>query len=186
MPDPDATWNSTIAPHPPPVAGTGRGPLGVPWGTDRSYSVDIMISAAITAVIGTGFVALRFYTRLVIISVRNWEDWVVLAAQVRSEKAVLTAHLRRYFKYFTHSHHLCTDLFHPHVWGFHPPCGPSSRFFLFLFLFGEIFLLTPVCRGCPRQRHPCLVNPNRKLLTYGQGKLSSTESPTFIAIYQIN
>jgi len=85
--DADATWNSTLAPppHAPLVAGAGRGPLGVPWGTDRSYSVDIMVSAATTAAVGTGFVALRFYTRFVIISVRNWEDWVVLAAQVCSK-----------------------------------------------------------------------------------------------------
>jgi hypothetical protein len=125
MHDPDATWNSTLAPpHPPLVAGTGRGPLGVPWGTDRSYSVDIMVSAAITAVIGTGFVALRFYTRFIIISVRSWEDWVVLAAQVCLKKkqssrpisgaglSILLTHIR-----------LCIDLFYPHVCGFHSPCG---------------------------------------------------------------
>jgi hypothetical protein len=65
--------------HPPP--GTGPGPRGVPGGTDRSYSVDIMVCAAITAVISFVFVAMRFYIRLYIVRVLNWEDWLILLAQ---------------------------------------------------------------------------------------------------------
>ncbi|KAM7219250.1 hypothetical protein V8F06_005419 [Rhypophila decipiens] len=56
----------------------------MPGGQDRSYQVDIMVCAVITAVIGTVFVALRFYTRRVIINVLGWEDWFMLAAQVFS------------------------------------------------------------------------------------------------------
>lgn len=68
---------------PPPTLGTGPGPLGVPGGTDRSYSNDIITCAVVTAVIGTVFVALRFYARRVLVSVLNWEDWLILASQVR-------------------------------------------------------------------------------------------------------
>jgi hypothetical protein len=67
---------------PPPAPGTGPGPIGVPGGTDRSYQVDIVVCAIITALIGTCFVALRFYTRRIIINVLGWEDWLILAAQV--------------------------------------------------------------------------------------------------------
>jgi len=69
-------------PAPPPGTNPGQGPLGMPGGQDRSYQVDIIICAVITAVIGTVFVALRFYTRRVIINVLAWEDWLILAAQV--------------------------------------------------------------------------------------------------------
>jgi hypothetical protein len=67
---------------PPPSPGTGPGPLGVPGGMDRSYQVDIMVCAVLTAVIGTVFVALRFYTRRIIVHVLGWEDWLILVAQV--------------------------------------------------------------------------------------------------------
>ncbi|KAK5654227.1 hypothetical protein OQA88_7402 [Cercophora sp. LCS_1] len=68
--------------HPPP--GTGPGPPGVPGGTDRSYSVDIIVCAVITALIGSVFVGLRFYARYFIVRVLHWEDWLILAAQVCS------------------------------------------------------------------------------------------------------
>lgn len=78
-----ANTNSTAPlPPPPPAAGTGPGPVGVPGGTDRSYRVDIIVCAVVTAVIGSVFVALRFYTRRVIVYVLGWEDWLILAAQV--------------------------------------------------------------------------------------------------------
>ncbi len=74
--------NST-APSPLPLApGTGPGPLGMPGGTDRSYQVDIIICAVATAIIGVIFVALRFYARRIIIHVLDWEDWLILVAQV--------------------------------------------------------------------------------------------------------
>ena len=60
----------------------GSGPFGVPGGTDRSYQVDIIVCAVITAFIGTVFVALRFYTRTVVIPVLCWADWLILVAQV--------------------------------------------------------------------------------------------------------
>jgi len=66
----------------PPQLGIGPGPIGVPWGVDRGYSVDIIVSAVVTGLIGTAFVAARLYTRRVIISVLNWEDWLIVAAQV--------------------------------------------------------------------------------------------------------
>ena len=74
-----AEANATSPPLPPSA---GRGPLGVPGGVDRSYQVDIIVCAAITAVIGCVFVALRFYTRRVIVYVLGWEDWLILIAQV--------------------------------------------------------------------------------------------------------
>jgi len=78
--------NATLSfPEPPNIShapGTGPGPLGVPGGTDRSYSVDIMVCAVLTSVIGLVFVGLRFYARFVIVRVLNWEDWVILVAQV--------------------------------------------------------------------------------------------------------
>ncbi|KAK3356363.1 hypothetical protein B0T25DRAFT_536591 [Lasiosphaeria hispida] len=77
----DANYTNP-ANHPPP--GTGPGPPGVPGGTDRSYSVDIIICAAVTAAISFVFVAMRFYTRLFIVRVLHWEDWLILIAQVFS------------------------------------------------------------------------------------------------------
>ena len=79
----------TNATAPPPMLpttapGTGPGPLGVPGGRDRSYSVDIMVCAVITSFIGCVFVGLRFYTRRVLINVLGLEDWLMLAAQVFS------------------------------------------------------------------------------------------------------
>lgn len=68
----------------PPPPGSGPGPLGVPGGVDRSYSVDIMVCAVVTACIGSLFVGLRFYTRRVLINVLGLEDWLMLAAQVFS------------------------------------------------------------------------------------------------------
>lgn len=62
--------------------GTGPGPLGVPGGTDRSYSVDIIVCAAGTALVSFAFVALRFYARIFIVRVLHWEDWLILAGQV--------------------------------------------------------------------------------------------------------
>jgi hypothetical protein len=67
-----------------PAAGTGPGPPGVPGGTDRSYSVDIMVCAVVTALISFIFVGMRFYTRLFIVRLLHWEDWLILAAQVFS------------------------------------------------------------------------------------------------------
>ncbi|KAK3339821.1 hypothetical protein B0T25DRAFT_489625 [Lasiosphaeria hispida] len=78
----DADESVLPPPAPPPGTSAGRGPLGMPGGQDRSYQVDIMVCAVITAVIGTVFVALRFYTRRVIINVLGWEDWLILAAQI--------------------------------------------------------------------------------------------------------
>ncbi|KAK3360631.1 hypothetical protein B0T25DRAFT_496594 [Lasiosphaeria hispida] len=69
---------------PPPLPGTGPGPLGVPGGVDRSYSVDFIVCAVATGSIGVFVVALRFYTRRVIINVLNWEDWLIVAAQIFS------------------------------------------------------------------------------------------------------
>ena len=66
--------------HPPP--GTGPGPPGVPGGTDRSYSVDIIVCACVSAVIGFAFVGMRFYTRMFILRVLNSEDWLILLALV--------------------------------------------------------------------------------------------------------
>jgi hypothetical protein len=82
-----AATNSTgpsplVGAPPPPAPGTGRGPLGVPGGTDRSYQVDIIVCAAVTAFIGVIFVAMRFYARGIIINVLDWEDWLILIAQV--------------------------------------------------------------------------------------------------------
>lgn len=68
----------------PPPPGSGPGPLGVPGGVDRSYSVDIIVCAVITSFIGCVFVGLRFYTRRIIINVIGLEDWLMLAAQVSS------------------------------------------------------------------------------------------------------
>ncbi|KAK5658438.1 hypothetical protein OQA88_1827 [Cercophora sp. LCS_1] len=78
-----ADANATTMPPPPPP-GTGPAPLGVPGGADRSYSVDIMVCAVFTAVIGSVFVGLRFYTRRILINVLGLEDWLMLAAQVFS------------------------------------------------------------------------------------------------------
>lgn len=83
MADATNNANSTIAPFSRPP-GYGPGPLGVPGGTDRSYQVDIIICAAVTTIIGTIFVGLRFYVRLMILRVLQWEDWMILAAQVFS------------------------------------------------------------------------------------------------------
>lgn len=83
MADATNNANSTIAPFTRP-SGYGPGPLGVPGGTDRSYQIDIIICAAITALIGTVFVALRFYVRVTILRVLQWEDWIILVAQVFS------------------------------------------------------------------------------------------------------
>jgi hypothetical protein len=66
----------------PPTPGTRSGPFGVPGATDRSYQVDIIVCAVVTAFIGTVFVTLRFYTRCIIIPVLGWEDWLILVAQV--------------------------------------------------------------------------------------------------------
>ena len=66
----------------PPPDSIGRGPIGVPGGTDRSYSVDIIVCAVITGFIGSVFVALRFYTRGIMLKVLSWEDWLILVAQV--------------------------------------------------------------------------------------------------------
>ncbi|KAK0655024.1 hypothetical protein B0T16DRAFT_3230 [Cercophora newfieldiana] len=82
MPSPLPT--SPLPPPGFPPIRTGFAPIGVPWGTDRDYSRDIMISAVVTAFVGTVFVIGRFYTRRVIISVLNWEDWLIVAAQVFS------------------------------------------------------------------------------------------------------
>jgi hypothetical protein len=65
-----------------PAPGTGPGPIAVPGGTDRSYQTDIIVCAAVTAAIGTVFVALRFYTRRYILHVLGAEDWLILIAQV--------------------------------------------------------------------------------------------------------
>lgn len=77
-----------------PLPGTGPGPPGVPGGTDRSYSVDIMVCAVLTATISFTLVALRFYVRLYIVRVLHWEDWLLLLAQAgpRSEAEVLRLH----------------------------------------------------------------------------------------------
>lgn len=65
-----------------PAPGTGPGPPGVPGGTDRSYSVEIMVCACVTTAIGFTFVGMRFYTRMFILRVMNWEDWLILIALV--------------------------------------------------------------------------------------------------------
>ena len=63
-----------------PAPSTGPGPLGVPGGTDRSYSLDIIVCAVVTAMISFVFVGMRFYIRLFIVRVLYWEDWLILAA----------------------------------------------------------------------------------------------------------
>ncbi|KAK3356514.1 hypothetical protein B0T25DRAFT_497110 [Lasiosphaeria hispida] len=79
----DTSSAAPVLPPPPPPR-TGPGPLGVLGGSDRSYQVDIIVCAVVTAIIGCVFVALRFYTRRVIIYVLGWEDWLILAAQIFS------------------------------------------------------------------------------------------------------
>jgi len=90
-----ADANATLSPPPPPPPpGTGRGPLGVPGGQDRSYQVDIIVCAVITSFIGCIFVGLRFYTRRILINVLGLEDWLMLAAQLLS-MAMCTGFIQR-------------------------------------------------------------------------------------------
>lgn len=118
---------TTPAPLPP---GTGPGPIGVLGGTDRSYSVDIMVCAASTAAIGLVFVALRFYTRWFIMQVLNWEDWLLLASQVSPRETPKAYH--RQCMALDSGVSVCLpalpriDLFRRHVCRFHPTYGPSS------------------------------------------------------------
>lgn len=49
---------------------------------DRSYQPDVIACCVISTVVGTVFVALRFYTRRVLINVLGVEDWFILLAQV--------------------------------------------------------------------------------------------------------
>jgi len=104
----------------PPPPGSGPGPLGIPGGTDRSYQVDIIVCAVLTAVIGAVFVGLRFYARRIVVNVLGWEDWLILTSLVFS-------------LFLSHSHHsgvsmrcdvntdcLNLDLFHGNVCWVHP------------------------------------------------------------------
>lgn len=85
MADTNMTAPLSVPPlPPPPPPGTGPGPLGVPYGVDRSYSVDILVCAVLTSFIGCIFVGLRFYTRRNILNVLGLEDWLMLAVQVFS------------------------------------------------------------------------------------------------------
>ena len=65
----------------PPTGPTGP-PYGIMIGTERSYSVDIIVCSVITAVVGTIFVGLRFYARGVCMRVLALEDYFILIAQV--------------------------------------------------------------------------------------------------------
>ncbi|KAK0633949.1 hypothetical protein B0T14DRAFT_84106 [Immersiella caudata] len=109
--------NSTGAPLRLPVLpsllGFGSGPIGVPWGTDRRYSVDIMVSAAVTAFVGTVFVVLRFYTRRIIITVLNWEDWLIVAAQVFSNAMCVAFGIQASLGHGQHVYHIPLENFMP-------------------------------------------------------------------------
>jgi hypothetical protein len=65
---------------PPPVFTPPTLPDPLP--VDRSYQADIIACCVISTVIGTIFVALRFYTRRILLNVLGWEDWFILLAQV--------------------------------------------------------------------------------------------------------
>ena len=75
--------NDTVAPPMPPMGPTGP-PFGIS-GPERSYSADIIACSVVTAVIGSVFVGLRFYTRGVLLRVLGLEDWLILFAQVRTD-----------------------------------------------------------------------------------------------------
>ena len=98
---------------PSPPQSTGSGPFGVPGGTDRSYQVDIIVCAVITAFIGTLFVTLRFYTRTVIIAVLCWADWLILVAQVSGQLPCSSSVPRNSVVWkSTSSSNSCADLLH--------------------------------------------------------------------------
>lgn len=84
---------------------------------DRSYQVDIIVCAVVTAVIGSVFVALRFYTRRVIVYVLGWEDWLIMAAQV---SVVLILHWMGDGRRIVLTFAACVDLLHRHVCGLRP------------------------------------------------------------------
>lgn len=76
------TGDGTAVPGPPP--GPTGPPIGILIGTDRSYSVDIIVCAVITNLIGTIFVGLRFYARGKLMRVLAIEDYLILIAQIFS------------------------------------------------------------------------------------------------------
>jgi hypothetical protein len=73
--------NGTATEAPPPVFTPPMLPDPLP--VDRSYQADVIACCVICCVIGTVFVALRFYTRRVLLNVLGWEDWFILLAHVR-------------------------------------------------------------------------------------------------------
>jgi hypothetical protein len=72
------------APPPPPPAGPPQLPPDLPH---DSLKTNIIVSSAICWAIAVFFVALRFYTRGVIIPVLGASDWSVLLALVRGDNA---------------------------------------------------------------------------------------------------
>ncbi|KAK4451283.1 hypothetical protein QBC34DRAFT_323039 [Podospora aff. communis PSN243] len=109
----NATGPPLRLPVQPSLLGYGSGPIGVPWGTDRGYSVDIMVSAVVTAFIGTVFVFLRFYTRRVIISVLNWEDWLIVGAQIFSVAMCAAFATEAWLGHGQHVYHIPLENFMP-------------------------------------------------------------------------
>ncbi len=47
---------------------------------DSSYQTAVIVCAAVTAFIGTVFVALRVYTRWWMLNLWGWEDWMIVLA----------------------------------------------------------------------------------------------------------
>ena len=47
-----------------------------------SYQTNIIVCAVITWLIAVAFVAMRFYTRRVLLRVLRWEDWMIVVALV--------------------------------------------------------------------------------------------------------